>query len=234
MKKIKIVFMSIVMLFVYATPVYSEENIRTEFIGTSNGVAMFERYSGDDFLSIDSFDINNTLLYRTYYKNDGNIYMLINGEETLAVEITSPQSSLEDIKTKSFENYRAPSNFVLTTSGVVQRITISGSIIAAGTSAVVNALIAVMRDYFANNSIKFTAVGMATLSALCNYIVQNYTTYDTNIIRNGYVYSGCTWLLYNEFVYPEGYTVGAYCWTDNPSLGIAPYACKIASQTYQY
>lgn len=79
---------------------------------------------------------------------------------------------------------------------------------------------------------RVASAATSALNALADYIWTHYTTYDANISRNSYVYSGCSWLIYHEFVYPEGYTIGTYRWKDHPSLGIAPYTCKIASQMY--
>ena len=79
-----------------------------------------------------------------------------------------------------------------------------------------------------------SALFIICISFTIRYIWTHYTAYDANISRNSYVYNGCSWLIYHEFVCPEGHTIVTYRWTDHPSLGIAPYTCKIASQMYKY
>ena len=164
--------------------------------------------------------------------------MNVDGNEVLAVEITCTENAntLTDPTIPSIQ--RAPSSFVLTSSNTVLGISISETVISAGKTMVISALSAIVGKYFGQGNytkVKLVAGAMATIEALASYIIESgFTTYETNIIRNTYVYSGCSWLLYAEFEYPEGYTVGAYQWTDNPSLGIALYVCKIASQSYPY
>ncbi len=211
--------------------IFANENANELTIDESNGYTTKLCYDDDSSISVNTYK-NGELIFSSYAKSDGNIYMLIDGKEVLAVEISYEQQNSASLANYSIR--RAPSTFILTNSGAVQNIKITGSVIEAGKAAIKSAIIGAMLNAWKGLKATVCSGASSALESLVGYIYDNYTTYSTNIIRNSYVYNGCTWLLYNEFVYPEGYTIGTYGWTDNPSLGVAPYTCKVASQSYPY
>ncbi len=211
--------------------IFANENANELTIDESNGYTTKLCYDDDSSISVNTYK-NGELIFSSYAKSDGNIYMLIDGKEVLAVEISYEQQNSASLANYSIR--RAPSTFILTNSGAVQNIKITGSVIEAGKAAIKSAIIGAMLNAWKGLKATVCSGASSALESLVGYIYDNYTTYSTNIIRNSYVYNGCTWLLYNEFVYPEGYTIGTYAWTDNPSLGVAPYTCKVASQSYPY
>lgn len=211
--------------------IFANENANELTIDESNGYTTKLCYDDDTAISVNTYK-DGELIFSSYTKSDGNIYMLIDGKEVLAVEISYEQQNSASLA--NFSIRRAPATFILTNSGAVQNIKISGSVIEAGKAAIKSALISVMLSFWKGLKVAVCSGASSALEGLVAYIYDNFTTYNTNIIRNSYVYNGCTWLLYNEFVYPEGYTIGTYGWTDNPSLGVAPYTCKLASQSYPY
>lgn len=211
--------------------IFANENANELTIDESNGYTTKLCYDDDSSISVNTYK-NGELIFSSYAKSDGNIYMLIDGKEVLAVEISYEQQNSASLANYSIR--RALLTFILTNSGTVQNIKITGSVIEAGKAAIKNAIIGAMLNAWKGLKAAVCSGASSALESLVGYIYDNYTTYSTNIIRNSYVYNGCTWLLYNEFVYPEGYTIGTYGWTDNPSLGVAPYTCKVASQSYPY
>ena len=234
-KRIITCLISLMLSITSSVAIFANENVNELTIDESNGYTTKLCYDDDTAISVNTYK-DGELIFSSYAKSDGNIYMLIDGKEVLAVEI-----SYEQQNSLSLANYsirRAPSTFILTSSGALQNIKITGSVIEAGKAAIRNALWGAMAGAIAGGGdlVHGALVGASSsaLTSLVDYIWTHYETYDTSITRNTYVYNGCTWLTYTEFVYPEGYTIGMYNWTDNPSLGVAPYTCKIASQTYPY
>lgn len=230
-KKIKIIIVSLVLLVSSSASIFAEDersfviyqNDRYEIKAVIESDSSYKLYTYED----------GKLLYVSYYKDDGNLYMNVEGNEILAMEIINEyQEDYSFITSKAIK--RAPSKFLLTNSGYVKRIKITEEVIKLGESAILGVICNFIEDSFSGKNIGVSIVSSAILQALAAHIALNYSTYDTNVTRNSYVYNGCNWLLYNEFVYPGGYTVGAYAWTDNPSLGIASSVCKLASQSYPY
>lgn len=211
--------------------IFANENANELTIDESNGYTTKLCYDDDSSILVNTYK-NGELIFSSYAKSDGNIYMLIDGKEVLAVEISYEQQNSASLANYSIR--RALLTFILTNSGTVQNIKITGSVIEAGKAAIKSAIIGAMLNAWKGLKATVCSGASSALESLVGYIYDNYTTYSTNIIRNSYVYNGCTWLLYNEFVYPEGYTIGTYGWNDNPSLGVAPYTCKVASQSYPY
>lgn len=228
MKKIITLLIGI-MIVLLPMPV-AAQNDTYESIIAESGDHVTKLHYENGTTSVCTYEGNN-LMFKSYLKDDGNVYMLIDNKEILAVEITYKEMAVPLMST---DFRRAPSVFLLTNSGAVQNIKITGNVIEAGKAAVQNVLVDMMTATIVGKKMNLTDVAWSALEGLASYICNNYTTYDTDIIRNSYVYNGCNWLLYNEFVYPEGYTIGAYYWTDNPSLGVAPYTCKLASKSYPY
>lgn len=232
-KKMFTCLISIALIVTSSTTVFADEKTDEMIVDDSNGYVTTIQYNDNGIISVNTYE-NNVVVYASSVKENGNIYMQIDGHEVLAVVISNIlKSETDDPEFSSLPLRKAPSSFILTSSGAVQHIKITGDVIDAGQAAIRNALIGALFSW-GGVTAHITGATVGALGALVDYIWTHYTTYDANVIRNSYVYNGCTWLLYNEFVYPEGYTVGTYGWTDNPSLGIAPYTCKIASQTYPY
>ena len=130
---------------------------------------------------------------------------------------------------------RAPSIFILQGSRNLIGITITAEVIKAGTTAVKTAIKTLLiAKAMGAISIKFAAA--VAIADFADVIVSTtkFGTYKSNIIHKYYVYNGYDWLGYDEFELPTGDEIGEYSWSDNPVLGIAPYVCKIASQTYPY
>lgn len=230
-KRIITCLISLMLSITSSVAIFANENANELTIDESNGYTTKLCYDDDSSISVNTYK-NGELIFSSYAKSDGNIYMLIDGKEVLAVEISYEQQNSASLANYSIR--RAPSTFILTNSGTVQNIKIAGSVIEAGKAAIKNAIIGAMLNVWKGLKATVCSGASSALESLASYIYDNYNTYSTNIIRNSYVYNGCTWLLYNEFVYPEGYTIGTYGWTDNPSLGVAPYTCKVASQSYPY
>lgn len=230
-KRIITCLISLMLSITSSVAIFANENVNELTIDESNGYTTKLCYDDDNAFSVNTYK-DGELIFSSYAKSDGNIYMLIDGKEVLAVEISYEQQNILSLANYSIR--RAPSTFILTNSGAVQDIKISGSVIEAGKAAIKSAIIGAMLGAWKGLKAAVYSGTSSALESLVAYIYDNCTTYDTNIIRNSYVYNGCTWLLYNEFVYPEGYTIGTYSWTDNPSLGVAPYTCKVASQSYPY
>lgn len=229
-KRIITCLISLMLSITSSVAIFANENVNELTIDESNGYTNKLCYDDDSAISVNTYK-DGELIFSSYTKSDGNIYMLIDGKEVLAVEISYEQQNNASLANYSIR--RAPSTFILTNSGAVQNVKITGSVIEAGKAAIRNALLGAMAGVITGGGALVGATSGA-LTSLVDYIWTHYETYDTSITRNTYVYNGCTWLTYTEFVYPEGYTIGMYNWTDNPSLGVAPYVCKIASQTYPY
>lgn len=229
-KRIITCLISLMLSITSSVAIFASENVNELTIDESNGYTTKLCYDDDSAISVNTYK-DGELIFSSYTKSDGNIYMLIDGKEVLAVEISYEQQNNASLANYSIR--RAPSTFILTNSGAVQNVKITGSVIEAGKAAIRNALLGAMAGVITGGGALVGATSGA-LTSLVDYIWTHYETYDTSITRNTYVYNGCTWLTYTEFVYPEGYTIGMYNWTDNPSLGVAPYVCKIASQTYPY
>ena len=230
MKKI-LLFITCLIVVLSGNVVKAQESENNSVFLSGNFKFVSEQTDEKSF-EYNTYDDNGNLLYSSYYKDDGNLYMLIDGEETLAITINvNPQLSIEKLPT-----FRAPSNFLETSTGYVQAIKINANVIDAGKVAVENALGGFIMGYWSGLGFKGRLVnaGKEALSGLASYIIENYDTYDTSVIRNNYIYNGCDWLLYTEFQFPSNYTVGSYAWKDNPVLGVAPYVCKMASQSYPY
>lgn len=229
-KRIITCLISLMLSITSSVAIFANENVNELTIDESNGYTTKLCCDDDSAISVNTYK-DGELIFSSYTKSDGNIYMLIDGKEVLAVEISYEQQNNASLANYSIR--RAPSTFILTNSGAVQNVKITGSVIEAGKAAIRNALLGAMAGVITGGGALVGATSGA-LTSLVDYIWTHYETYDTSITRNTYVYNGCTWLTYTEFVYPEGYTIGMYNWTDNPSLGVAPYVCKIASQTYPY
>lgn len=230
-KKIKIIILSLILVVSSSSSLFAESKLFYVVDEFDDYVIKLEL--DENFCKKFYTYKNNMLLYVSYYKDDGNLYMLIDGKEVIAVEVQNEyQGNISFVTSKAIK--KAPSNFLLTNSGYVQKITISGDIIAAGQSAIRSAIVSAALASFGGAHAAISAASSSILSSLVVYIWENYSTYSTNVTRNSYVYNGCSWLLYNEFVYPGNYPIGAYAWTDNPSLGVASSVCKLASKTYPY
>ena len=230
-KKIKIIIVSLVLLVSSSASIFAEDE-NSFVIYQNDGYEIKEVIESDLSYKLYTYE-DGELLYISYYKDDGNLYMNVEGNEILAMEIIDEyQEDYSFITSKAIK--RAPSKFLLTNSGYVQRIVINWDVISIGSDAIASVIIGFVIDKFNVKNLTTKVISVAIVQSLAVFIKNNYTTYDTNVTRNSYVYNGCNWLLYNEFVYPGGYTVGAYAWTDNPSLGIASSVCKLASQSYPY
>ena len=164
----------------------------------------------------------------------GNIYMYcpssgINKVVAKAVEIqqaTDVDPADAKIVTK------AGKEWVLTRSGkmVAFRIT-DADLLDLGLSAIQGAIEEFIQRQYPGSAI------VGSLKGIAQSILQGAIegeTYETNVTMNSYYYSGCMWLGATEFVFPGGKTAFSYRWSDNPQLGIAPYACKLASTKYPY
>ncbi len=229
-KKIKILSLSLILLISSSSSIFAE-NEHSYIISKFDGYSIKEVFKDDEYKVYTYKD--DELLYITFSKDDGNLYMLINDKEILAMEIVNETNDVDDfITSKALK--RAPSNFLLTSSGVVQRIKINIDVINVGVAAVESLLLSYVHNGFDKSGLKMAIVNQAVLDSLALYIVHNYTTYDTNITRNNYVYNGCNWLYYSELIFPSGQVVEGYAWSDNPGSGIASSVCKLASQTYPY
>lgn len=172
---------------------------------------------------------DNELIYKSYFKDDGNVYTLINGEEVLSVVIEKETNFVSH--NSVMNGLRAPSEFILTQSNRAYSIRITGTVIDAGKAAIRNAIISGLLGLATTGAI-ISSAGLGAIGGVVDYIWTHCEVYETTIYRNTYMYNGCDWLTWYDFVFPTGHTVGIYHWKDNPSLGIAPTVCKLASQKY--
>lgn len=219
------------LLFSIVMPISALENKERVLVEKYDNFEVFIVYDDINGESIVTYE-NNCEIYRSFYKEDGNVYQVNSkGEETLAIEVEVDLSQIEE----NLIVPRAPSQFYLVNQSNAVKFTINGNVVDAGKTAIRNAIIGFGLGFFQGGTAGAIAgASTGALGALVDYIWSNGETYTTNIIRKYYLYSGCDWLMYSELVYPTGQTIGFYSWKDNPQLGIAPYVCKLASQTYPY
>lgn len=183
---------------------------------------------------------NNTLYFKTengidefMIMENGSIMMKIDGiyEEVAYVDDSSAQQhTLKD----PISLYIAPSQFLLSTTKQGIQVRINANVISMGITAIQETLIAIVSSKVTSEKINITSLSISIAANLAIYIYNNYEVYEVNCTRKSYVYNGCTWLIYDEICFPDGYDVGGYIWLDNPGLGVAPATCKLASQTYPY
>lgn len=177
---------------------------------------------------------NGIELFRSYVGNDGNVYQITGDDVYVAVSVEETGEH-ENILTSN-KALRAPSVFTLVKTENGRGITIAGSVVEAGKAAIRNALIGFMWGYITGktSTAAFTGAAANALQSLIDYIWVNAKPFTSTTVIKHYVYSGCDWLRYVEFSYQTGHTIGMYSWKDNPQLGVAPYACKMANLSYPY
>lgn len=173
---------------------------------------------------------NGKLDYTFFEGEDGNIYMQEDLEVKLAIKVT--ETVIVEIDNLQS---RAPSVFILQGSRNLIGITITADVIGAGTEAVEDAVKALIASQVLG-VFSFKAGAAAAIASFAYEIVSTtqFGSYVSEIVHKVYEYNGCDWLLYDEFELPTGDEIGDYTWLDNPALGVAPYVCKFASQTYPY
>lgn len=234
MKKTLLIFTVVLLLFNVST-INADQISATD----ENIISEYEGY-----VTYSEYDEDNNLVFITTYEDEeiyrfshinNEIYLITDNEYILAATVEKTPIIYDLVElVQNTEMFRAPSSFVLTNTSYAIGITINASIIDLGKTAIYSALNSVISSVLNMEAITFTSVSLDVMWDLAVYIYENHETYDTSVIRKSYVYSGCTWLIYGELIYPSGHEVGAYTWLDNPSLGVAPYVCKMASLTYPY
>lgn len=237
---IKRVITSLVTLMLFvssSTAIFAQEERNELTIDESDDYVTKLEFDGNGgFVSTNTY-IGDELIYSSYYKSDGNVYLLVDGIELLAINVEEvPYDNLNNDKALNSVQ-RAPSQFILKNSGYILKVKVTNEVIEQGKQAISNTLKTLLKNYIytgGNTYVAFTAAGITAIEELAGLIKSSYSEFNTNVTRNYYVYNGCDWLLYSEFVFTQGYTVGGYSWADNPSLGIASYTCKVASQKYPY
>ena len=176
-KRIITCLISLMLSITSSVAIFANENVNELTIDESNGYTTKLCYDDDNAFSVNTYK-DGELIFSSYAKSDGNIYMLIDGKEVLAVEISYEQQNILSLANYSIR--RAPSTFILTNSGAVQNIKISGSVIEAGKAAIKSAIIGAMLGAWKGLKAAVYSGASSALESLVAYIYDNCTTYDTN------------------------------------------------------
>ena len=232
MKKIIAVLLCICFMLLPSSVLAEEE---TDLNDNSYNLTYSTNKIGDSFVTYNTYE-NGELLYVSYYKDDGNMYMIIDGVEVLALKIEKSLTlSIPNMSVNNSNLLSVSSDFILSFSTNPKKVTITQEVIDAGESAVYSILKAYIEGAFSGGAAtSFMYGAKESLSQLAHLIALAYQEPDFTITENHYIHNGCDWLTCIEFRYSTGHVASAYNWRDNPSLGVATYMCKMASQTYPY
>ena len=85
-KRIITCLISLMLSITSSVAIFANENVNELTIDESNGYTTKLCYDDDSAISVNTYK-DGELIFSSYTKSDGNIYMLIDGKEVLAVEM---------------------------------------------------------------------------------------------------------------------------------------------------